>query len=194
MIVTVRHITLLASGAVVLLLSVYLFVAVNASPARPSPDAIRPGNTAPIKPPTPPVEGGVWSPGAGSPQARAELTRTQLVGSDNRVEPGSAVAPPAIDNTPTDNSNVDEDLKSSDGKTQASKMFDRGDWDEASKQALKMLETDPKDARMLRIVVSVACFTGDPDKAQKYWSQLGEDRDKAQMAVRCGRYGITFKQ
>jgi hypothetical protein len=193
MIVTVRHITLLASGAVVLALSLYLFVKVDASPARPSPDAISHGNTAPVKPP--PVEpAGVWSPGAGSPQARAEATRQQLVGSD-RVEPGSGSAiPPTIDTGPVDNNNVDDDLKASDGKTQATKLFDRGDWDEASKQALKMLETDPKDARMLRIVVSVACFTGDPDKAQKYWSDLGDDRDKAQMAVRCGRYGITFKQ
>jgi hypothetical protein len=193
MIVTVRHITLAATGAVVLALSLYLFVAVNAAPAKPSPDSIRPGNTAPIKPP-PAQAGGVWDPGGGSPQARAEATRTQLVGSD-RVEPGSGSAMmPTIDTGPVDNSNVDEDLKSSDGKTQASKMFDRGDWDDASKAAMKILETDPKDPRMLRIVVSVACFTGDPDKAQKYWAQLGDDRDKAQMAVRCGRYGITFKQ
>ena len=46
---------------------------------------------------------------------------------------------------------------------------------------------------MLRIVVSSACFMGDPDKAQKYWSMLGDERDRAQMAVRCGRYGITFR-
>jgi hypothetical protein len=142
---------------------------------------------------TPPTRAGdPWGPGAGSPQARAEATRTQLVGGpETRVEPPQQ---PSIDPGSASGENLDDDLKASDGQTQANKLFDRGDWDEASAQALKMLETDPKNPRMLRIVVSVACFTNDPDKAQKYWSQLTDDRDKAQMSVRCARYGIQFKQ
>ena len=195
MIVSVRQITLAVSGAVVLAMSLYLYVKVRAAPAQPSAAVLQgaaiqhdlPAETAP---PTRPAD--LWAQTGGGPQARAEATRNQLVGSD-RVEPGQpATPPPAIDQG--SNENLDDDLKASDGMTQANKLFDRGDWDEASAQALKMLETDPKNPRMLRIVVSVACFSNDPDKAQKYWSMLTDDRDKAQMSVRCARYGINFKQ
>ncbi len=194
MIVSVRQITLAVSGAVVLLMSLYLYVKVRAAPAQPS-QAVLQGaalqHDMAAEPPPPPKQTDVWGPGGGSPQARAEATRNQLVGSD-RVEPGQPVTAPQLD-TPASNENLDDDLKASDGMTQANKLFDRGDWDEASAQAIKMLENDPKNPRMLRIVVSVACFSNDPDKAQKYWSMLTDDRDKAQMSVRCARYGINFK-
>jgi hypothetical protein len=193
MIVSVRQITLAVSGAVVLLMSLYLYVKVRAAPAQPSPTALQGAalqHDVATQPPPPTRPTDPWGPGGGSPQAREEATRNQLVGSD-RVEPGQPATPPPQIDQPE---NLDDDLKASDGMTQANKLFDRGDWDEASAQALKMLETDPKNSRMLRIVVSVACFTNDPDKAQKYWALLGDDRDKAQMSVRCSRYGINFKQ
>lgn len=193
MIVSVRQITLAVSGTVVLAMSLYLYVKVRASPAQPSTAAIADAKAhAPAPAPSPDP----WN--GGPPQARAEATRTALVGpAETRVEPppsggSGATTPPQLQ--VDDNSNVDDDLKASDGMTMANKLFDRGDWEEAAKQAAKMLETDPKNSRMLRIVVSVACFTGDPDKAQKYWTQLGDERDKAQMSVRCGRYGIQFRQ
>lgn len=187
---------LATSGAVVLAASLYLFVKVRAAPATPSQQAIDEAKArAPVAQAPAHAEPDLWAAGAvGSPQAREEATRNQLVGpSETRVEP-----PPPAPTEPAlqapDPANVDDELKNSDGQTVANKMFDRGDYDDAMKQALKMLDTDPKSSRMLRIVVSSACFMGDPDKAQKYWALLADDRDRAQMAVRCGRYGITFKQ
>ena len=192
--VSVRQITLAVSGTVVLAMSLYLYVKVRAAPAQPTNVVVEGAKlraeTQQLTPPAPAVDH--WDNG-GSPQAREEAIRNNLVApAEQRVEPsgGNTVAP----QLQVDDGNVDDELKASDGMTMANKLFDRGDWEEASKQALKMLDTDPKNARMLRIVVSVACFTNDPDKAQKYWSQLTDDRDKAQMSVRCGRYGIQFKQ
>jgi hypothetical protein len=189
---------LATSGAVVLAASLYLYVQVRAAPSTPSQAAIdeAKARVPAVRAPTGP-DVDLWATGAvGSPQARAEATRTALVGpAATRIEPSSA--PPTTTVEPTlqvDQPSVDDELKSGDGMTIANKMFDRGDYDDAMKQALKMLDTDPKNPRMLRIVVSSACFMGDPDRAQKYWAQLADERDRAQMAVRCGRYGITFKQ
>src|SRR5207248_1689719 len=89
MIVSVRHITLAVSGAVVLALSLYLYVKVRAAPAEPSPTVIE-GAKLKAEIAQPPLAGPTdpWAPGLGSPQARAEATRNQLVGpADTRVEP-----------------------------------------------------------------------------------------------------------
>lgn len=195
--VGVRSYGLAIAGFGVLMSSLYLFVKVRAAPAQPSPAALegaRLSRESQDLAPPPVASGDPWSSG-GSPQARAEATRNQLV-PGARVEPADSpvVNPPTIPPpSGDDSSNVDDDLKASDGMTLANKLFDRGEYEDAEKQALKMLETDPKSARMIRIVVSAACFMGDPDKAQKYYAQLTDERDKAQMAVRCGRYGVTFK-
>ncbi|HTJ47447.1 MAG TPA: hypothetical protein VL463_35355 [Kofleriaceae bacterium] len=192
--VSVRQITLAVSGTVVLAMSLYLYVKVRAAPAQPSNVVVEGAKlSAASQQLAQPPAADHWD--TSSPQAREESIRNQLVApAHDRVEPPPAGSSTVAPQLQVDDGNVDDELKASDGLTMANKMFDRGDWEDASKQALKMLETDPKNAKMLRIVVSVACFTGDPDKAQKYWSQLSDDRDKAQMSVRCGRYGIQFKQ
>ena len=192
--VRVRQMALATSGAVLLATSLYLYVKVGAAPASPSQAAIDEAKArAPAPPPRPSTSQDLWATGAvGAPQAREEARLNQ---GGTRSEP-SAPTPPTSTVEPQlqVEQSVDDELKTGDGMTMANKMFDRGDYDDAMKQALKMLESDPKNPRMLRIVVSSACFMGDPDKAQKYWSLLSDDRDRSQMSVRCGRYGITFKQ
>ncbi|HEY1558848.1 MAG TPA: hypothetical protein VGF94_28690 [Kofleriaceae bacterium] len=75
---------------------------------------------------------------------------------------------------------------------QANKAYDRQDYDEAKTIAQKVLATEPRNVRMLRIVVSSSCIDGDSTMAQKYYVLLPKfDRD--QMKLRCGRdYGVTL--
>lgn len=186
-----RAVVLSASVAVVLGATVYLFVQVRAAPASPSADKIADARARPTAVAANPAD--PFSTAPLSPQARDEAVRANLVGpGETRVEP-SHEPPPVLVEGVTPNASIDPDLPKVDGQDEANRLFDRGDYDDAQKQAMKMLESEPTNARMLRIVVSSACFMGDSDKAQKYWSQLGEERDRAQMQVRCGRYGIQFK-
>jgi len=198
--VTVRGVVLATSGAVLLGVSLYLFVKVRASPLQPSQAVIDEAKThVPAQRAAPPPTTDPWSSGAlASPHARAEAARAGLPPPGTRrihTEPADDDDEPQVIHTtqvaPT--LSVGETLDHDNKLTAANKSFDRGDYEDAQKEALEMLKNDPTDVKMLRIVVSTACFMGDPDKAQRYWSQLTEPRDRAQMSVRCARYGVTFK-
>ena len=75
---------------------------------------------------------------------------------------------------------------------QANKAYDRGDFDEAKSIANKVLAKVPKNPRMLRILVSVACIDNDAAGAQAAFQQLFTF-DQDQMRTRCTRYGIDLK-
>lgn len=186
-----RAVVLSASLAVVLGASVYLFVQVHAAPAAPSPGKIADARAQPIARPVTDTSD-PWGAAPLSPRAREEATKANLP-PPGQPEPSEPTAPPVLMEGVTPNPTIDPDQPKIDGQDEANRLFDRGDYDESQKQAVKMLATDPGNARMLRIVVSSACFMGDADKAQKYWGQLTEERDRAQMQVRCSRYGIQFK-
>jgi hypothetical protein len=74
---------------------------------------------------------------------------------------------------------------------EANKLYDRHNYEEARNLALKLLERQPGTVRMLRVVVSSSCILGDGETAQKHWNEL-PGFDKAQMATRCERFGVTF--
>lgn len=74
---------------------------------------------------------------------------------------------------------------------EANKAYDRGEFDEAKSLATKALVKMPANSRMLRILVSTACIDGDATEAQKHYNQLPAS-DRAQMKIRCDRYGVTF--
>lgn len=76
---------------------------------------------------------------------------------------------------------------------EANRYYDRQEFDTAQEAALKILERSPGNVRMLRIVVSTACFMGEPEKAQRYWNELPE-RDRVQMSTRCARVGVSFRE
>jgi predicted lipid-binding transport protein (Tim44 family) len=75
---------------------------------------------------------------------------------------------------------------------QANKAYDRGDFDEAKSIANKVLSKVPKNPRMLRILVSVACIDNDAASALAAYKQL-PTLDQEQMRTRCTRYGIDLK-
>lgn len=74
---------------------------------------------------------------------------------------------------------------------EANKLYDRHNYEDARKLALKLLDRQPGTVRMLRVVVSSSCILGDAEMAQKYWLQL-PDFDRGQMSTRCDRFGVTF--
>jgi hypothetical protein len=76
---------------------------------------------------------------------------------------------------------------------EANKAYDRGDFDEARAIANKVLAKDPKNVRMLRILVSSHCIEGDAVAAQTDYDKLPES-DRMAMAKRCSTYGVTFKE
>ena len=75
----------------------------------------------------------------------------------------------------------------------ANKAYDKQEFDEAQAIAGRVLSKDPKNVRMMRIMVSSNCISGDSAVAQKWYEQLPKfDRD--QMKERCDRYGVSFKE
>ncbi len=74
---------------------------------------------------------------------------------------------------------------------EANKAYDRSEFDDARQLAARVLARDPKNVRMLRILVSSACIDGDSAEATRRFGDLPV-RDREQMRVRCARYGVTF--
>ncbi len=75
----------------------------------------------------------------------------------------------------------------------ANRLYDRADYEGAREEALRILEENPGQRRMLRIVVSSSCIMGDHDMAEEYFAKLPSDRDRRQMARRCSRYGVDLE-
>jgi hypothetical protein len=76
----------------------------------------------------------------------------------------------------------------------ANKLYDRSEYEDAREAALEVLDGNPKQARMLRIVVSTSCIMGDHEVAAEYFDKLPSVRDKKQMARRCSRYGVELEE
>lgn len=76
---------------------------------------------------------------------------------------------------------------------EANRAYDRQNYEEASKQALEILEEHPRNVRMLRVVVSSACFMGNEDQARTYYAKLPK-RDKTHMRIRCARMKIKLDE
>jgi hypothetical protein len=173
--VTVRHTVLGIVAVATLGLGVYLFLAVNSAPAA----SAVPG----------PVEHHVDKP-AQVAQAREEAPSTPSRSAHvdtpahvavKPVQTAEAPAPPAIE------------VKKEDMMTQANKAYDAGDLDEAMSIARKVLETDPQNVRMRRVMVSSSCILGDAAIAQKHYLFLPPP-DRETMRIRCARYGVTFTE
>ena len=74
----------------------------------------------------------------------------------------------------------------------ANKAYDRGDYMGAVEAAEALIEKQPNNVRMLRVVVSSHCILGNAEEASGFFEKLPA-RDQRQMARRCGRYGIELE-
>ena len=171
----------------VLVAGVYLFIEVHASPAEAKVSAqARPevaGSPEPdVTNPTP----------AGSaPRVHRPLGRP-MTAPEARPE---VAPPPATTDTPAIPSDVPDkaDPRFQMIMAEANKAYDRQDFDDARAIATKVLQKDPTNVRMLRIMVSSNCIEGDSVAAQTYYDKL-PDFDRQQMAKRCATYGVSFQQ
>lgn len=176
-----KNLALLTGAIAILAVGVYLFLEVKATPAEATPSAqvsARPKPTVshdehpqvvatqtPIGVPPPP-----------SPTAPVRTTQANPA-------PIERVPPPEDQAV---------DLKTDNLMELANKAYDRQDFDEATAMAQKVLQKDPTNVRMLRVMVSANCIGGDSGIAQQYFERLPKfDRD--QMKARCDRYGVVFK-
>ena len=187
--VTVRH-TLLAVGAVLVLgMAIYLVREVSKSPS----DARASATHVPPRPPQQTAE--VTPTKSAEPPTRAALPGepTRPVSEtppekDLPPPPTEEVQPPTTARIMPTGPNPKLDAI----MAEANRAYDHGDFDDAKDIARKVLEKNPGNVRMLRIIVSSECIAGDSGEAQKYFAQLPA-ADRAQMRTRCDRYGVTFK-
>jgi hypothetical protein len=75
---------------------------------------------------------------------------------------------------------------------EANKLYDRGDYMGALEAATELLETQPNNVRMLRVVVSSHCILGNHQEAGEFFDRLPA-RDQRQMSRRCQRYGVELE-
>lgn len=186
--VTVRLAFAIAATAV-LAVGVYLLVEVRSAPAIPAPTPatataaarepapVRPAPTIPAAP--------TWRPqpqlAADPPEAGAP--RPQLAGMNRFMTPGARAALTAIQRA---NPKMDALMH------EANEAYDHEDYDRAMDIARKVLSKEPNNVRMLRVMVSSACFQDDSVTAQKYYNLL-PPHDREQMKARCGdKTGVTF--
>jgi hypothetical protein len=183
--VSPRHLAYAIGGALVLGLGLYLYVQVRATAVEAAAPVISP---RPVSPPTPVAK----APDDVAPPVAVDRPRP-----DAAVGSGAAPPPPVAPTLPPTGDGtlvVERDFSPRLDSTmsEANKAYDRGDFDDASVAAAKVLAKDPTNVRMLRVMVSSACINGDTAVAQKYYAPLPEP-DRAQMRIRCERYGVTFE-
>jgi hypothetical protein len=176
-IVPARHAALVVLAGAVLLAGVYLVHAVNETPsvsaAVPARHEVAPTSdesSPPAVVATPQLAAHASQPA----QAAPELASDPAPGDD--LDSGSA-ANPKLDAI----------------MAQANKAYDHGEYEDAKDIAGKVLAKQPKNVRMLRIMVSSACFEGDSALAQEWYVQLPKP-DRLQMKQRCDRNGVALTE
>ena len=77
---------------------------------------------------------------------------------------------------------------------EAYKLYDRHDYEEARALALSLMRNDESMVvKMRRIVVASSCAMGDQEVAQQYYLLLPE-KDRGDMRQRCAQYGAGFRE
>ncbi|HTM21019.1 MAG TPA: hypothetical protein VL172_10940 [Kofleriaceae bacterium] len=84
----------------------------------------------------------------------------------------------------TSNSDPEQDEKMAD----ATASYDSGDYQAAQEKALAILESSPRNIKMLRIAVSTSCMFGDLAKAKELNARLPKAQQE-QMRRRCKKNG-----
>ena len=195
MTVLVRHVALAAGAVLVLGLGVYLFLEVRARPAaaqvKPSERAVATRESeraAPGRAIEDRDRVAARAAREGATPAAVEEGAPDRPGATSRHSIASGFRErPRPEGTPPDK----QPHKLAEVMDEANKAYDRGDLDEAKAIAQKVLVASPDNVRMLRIVVSATCISGDTAEAQKAYVLLPKS-DREQMKTRCGRYGVNL--
>jgi len=188
--VALRYALLAVSAAFVLGGGVYLFFEVRARPAQAqSPKGVAQPHAEAAPAPVAAAEG---AEGEDRPPPRVTprtLPRGSEAGGPRPELPITREPPRGPDGEPQDPAPHKVDAL----MDQSNKAYDRGDLDEARELARRVLATSPSNVRMLRVVVSASCISGDTAEAQAAFVQLPKP-DREQMKTRCARYGVSFTE
>lgn len=199
-----KTIALLVSGVLVLAAIGYLYVDVRAAPdavpAKVLDEAREKAKVAERSRATAPSPANLddpWSRTKVEPVADVKVgSGTITLPQEDQVEPEPTQAPEYRPATPGEASTPtldgDPRLETSNAKDEANRQYDKQDFEGALATAVKILDREPGDVRMLRVAVSSACQLGDGEKAKQYYAQL-PPHDQSQMARRCSRMNITFE-
>lgn len=193
-----RPVVFLGAAAVALMgLGVWLFREVNSSPAEagvpvgpvetPAPTQVKldPIDDKPATAPRPADWSAAMRPKPGSDTHVAAPPPAARIDHPPALDDGSGGVPEKLPEK-ADAARWDAML------SEVNKAYDRGDYDEAKSDAIRVLKKDPSNVRMLRVVVSSACITGDATEAQQWFEKLTDKRDRDQMRTRCDRYQVTL--
>ena len=193
----IRSILLAVSGGLVVVAIIALFVEVNEAPAKPNQAKIDEARQRHKRTRSAPAAGNMsdpWARNTADTPAQPKLgVETPSIPPPEPVIEEERPAPPTAREAATPDLEGDPRLEVSSAKDEANRLYDKMDYDGALQKALSVLEKEPGDIRMTRVVVSAACQLGDADKAKQYWLQL-PPHDQNQMTRRCQRFGITFSE
>jgi hypothetical protein len=182
------RVVVIALGAVLLLLTVALFVQVGAGPRQHAGDLGSASAAAPTAPSS--------SEGAG-PSAVADSSGSAPAPADSApIPPAARAIGGRFDPTSNDpylNSPAAAAMAASLQFDEANKLYDRRDYEEARTLALHLLRQHDTSVRMRRIVVATSCIMGDQDLAQQHYLFLPA-KDRGDMRERCTPYGLTFRE
>lgn len=155
------------------------------SPPPPRGDGPAMGRVPPPPPPSEPTPDPAITKSP-SPWAAQLRSGVSAQGFKPGLAAGSSIGPP----DPNDPKKADPQWDAI--LSEVNKQYDRGDYDEAKADAIKLLAKDPGNVRLLRVVVSSSCLTGDAADAQTYYEKLTDKRDRDQMRTRCERNQVTL--
>jgi hypothetical protein len=74
----------------------------------------------------------------------------------------------------------------------ARKLYGRRRYEQAYELALQLLEEEPNNRRVLRVVIASACIMARPEPAETYYARLKMPKDRRQMQRRCTAYGVEL--
>lgn len=178
-----KSLALIAAAIGVVVMGVYLFIQVKASPAQahatatasngPTHQPAKPDREQPAPSPTP----------APVPTARPRPEGRPIAVGNATAEPQAMAAP---DEDQRANPRMDSMMEL------ANKAYDSQDFDQAIAIATKVLAKEPTNVRMLRIMVSANCIGGDASIAQQHYERLPK-YDREQMKTRCDKYQVALK-
>jgi hypothetical protein len=76
----------------------------------------------------------------------------------------------------------------------ARRLYGRRRYEQAFELAVQLLEEEPNNRRVLRVVIASACIMANPTDAEKYYQRLKMARDRKQMQRRCNAYGVEIPE
>ena len=76
--------------------------------------------------------------------------------------------------------------------SEASRLYDQREYDDAIRLAKTILENEPDNIRVMRVMISSACASGDLGLARTYFDKLKRPKDRRDMTKRCERFGAPI--